>query len=78
MNLENFAIAMPWHEPRPISTLPEHDLPEGMRGSDSILVFNPCDGWHLLWLVSWNVEYIRAQKMFTHWMPGPPSPDVGE
>lgn len=65
-----------WHEPRPIEDLPKHDdeRPPELGPGDSILVYNPCDGWHLLWLMSWRLEDIHAQRAFTHWMPGPPEP----
>ena len=75
----SLAAALPWHEPRPIETLVEPDegalAPEGMHCSDSILVYNPCDGWHLLWLMMADpIQEIRTCGCYTHWMPGPPEP----
>lgn len=72
-------MSKPWHDPRPISELPRGDdaadlAGVGLHGGDSILVYNPCDGWHLLWLMQWRLEDIHRCKCFTHWMPGPPEP----
>ena len=55
----------PWHEPRLISDLPKYDLPDGMRRSDSIMVYNVCDGCQMLWLMEWSPEAIHAQKSRT-------------
>lgn len=64
---------MQWHEPRHISTLDPHgDWPDDV--GQSVLVYNPCDGWHLLWTIMWSVQDVLRQGMFDYWMPGPPEP----
>lgn len=66
---------MQWHEARPISTLDRYgDWPAEVGIGGSVLVYNPCDGWHLLWTMSWSVEQVVSQQMFEYWMPGPPEP----
>jgi len=77
MNTETHQTTItPWHEPRPISALQPYndDMPLELKESGFILLYNPCDGWHLLWLMQWRLEDIHRQEMFTHWMPGPPPP----
>ena len=66
----------PWHEPRPISELPE-DYNDEVKPGDTILVYNTCDGWNSIWLMSYPLERIAIDGrdgIFTHWMPEPPRP----
>lgn len=67
-------MSNPWHEPRPIAELDRYnDWPEVGTG-DCVLVYNPCDGWHLLWTMRWSVDQVISQDIFEYWMPGPPEP----
>lgn len=67
---------MQWHEPRPIHTLKElYDWPDEVGVGGSVLVYNPCDGWHLLWTMEYgDPDEVYRMKCFEAWMPGPPEP----
>lgn len=49
----------------------EHDE---QNPSGKVLLFNPCDGWHLIWLMASDAVALAYDKAYTHWMPEPPPP----
>lgn len=67
---------MQWHDPRLMDEAGRKALVEyGERNpSAQVLLYTPCDGWHLFWLMAEHVEDLAADVSFTHWMPEPPNP----
>lgn len=61
---------MCWPDAKPLETLPDD------YGYRDILVFSPCDGWHVVWAALYGIDEIKAKKNFTHWMPAPPAPEA--
>lgn len=59
---------------RGVAPMPIASLPDDVSGD--ILLWNPCDGWLLIWATQEGpADRIRQQYPFhTHWLPAPAGP----
>lgn len=66
-----------WYAPTPrlVADLDRYeDWPADVEPGGSVLVYNPCDGWHILWTIEWSPDKVVGAAAFEYWMPGPGEP----